>query len=105
MKRYTFHNDPYGEPHMEPDAKDCEQFYLASEVAELETDHNEHVQRYMAALDEKDARLADLERIAKLAREYVDTELTDDPHIADNGCALHELAQALGRPDYRSESQ
>lgn len=34
-------------------------------------------------------------RVAELAAEYVRLELADDPTIADDGCALHDLRAAL----------
>jgi len=36
-----------------------------------------------------------LVNVVAAAREYLDAELADDPTVADEGCALHELAVAL----------
>lgn len=41
-------------------------------------------------------KLAFLNSVEQAARAYVLAELADDPHIADEGCALYALAKALG---------
>jgi hypothetical protein len=91
MKKYTYHYPEFSDAHMEPEAKDCEQFYLASDVdAQIEY-LGETLRGVMMSEDALKAHIA--RQDAKI--EKLDNAL----NLIRDGCADDECASPLTKED------